>query len=133
MKAYRRSLAGRVLIGLLWATLPAGAAENDTWTFDKDETGALPKGFVAAVGQWRVVAYDDGKVLAQLARNPNPVFNVVLIGGHDSQDLDLSVKLRPVAGVNDQGGGLIWRAKDAKNYYVASNSRPATFALKTRL
>ena len=70
MKANRRSLAGRVLIGLLWAALPAGAAENDTWTFDKDETGALPKGFVAAVGQWRVVAYDNGKVLAQLARNP---------------------------------------------------------------
>lgn len=119
MKANRRSLARRVLIGLLWVALPAGAAENDTWTFDKDETGALPKGFVAAVGQWRVVAYDTGKVLAQLARNPNPVFNVVLIGGHDAQDLDLSVKLRPVAGVNDQGGGLIWRAKDAKNYYVA--------------
>ncbi|MGD0045059.1 MAG: family 16 glycoside hydrolase, partial [Isosphaeraceae bacterium] len=54
-----------------------------------------------------------------LARNPNPVFNVVLIGGHDTRDLDLSVNLRPVAGVNDQGGGLIWRAKDAKNYYVA--------------
>jgi len=80
MKAYRRGLAGRVLIGLLWAALPAGAAENDTWTFDKDETGALPKGFVAAVGHWRVVAYDNGKVLAQLAHNPDPVFNVVLIG-----------------------------------------------------
>ena len=83
MKAYRRSLAGTVLIGLLWAALPAGAAENDTWTFDKDETGALPKGFVAAVGHWRVVAYDNGKVLTQLARNANTVFNVVLIGGRD--------------------------------------------------
>ena len=124
MKAYRRSLAGRVLIGLLWAASPAGAAENDTWTFDKDETGTLPKGFVAAVGQWRVVAYDDGKVLTQLARNPNPVFNVVLIGGHDAQDLDLSVKLRPVAGVNDQGGGLIWRAKDPKNYYYPGKEVP---------
>jgi hypothetical protein len=108
-----------MLIGLLWAALPAGAAENDTWTFDKDETGALPKGFVAAVGRWTVVAHDSGKVLTQLARNPNPVFNVVLIDGHDAQDLDLSVNLRPVAGVNDQGGGLIWRAKDANNYYVA--------------
>ena len=72
MKANRRGLAGRVLIGLLWATSPAGAAENDMWTFDKDETGALPKGFVAAVGQWIVVAYDNGKVLAQLARDPTP-------------------------------------------------------------
>ena len=24
-----------------------------------------------------------------------------------------------MAGKNDQGGGLVWRAKDAKNYYIA--------------
>jgi hypothetical protein len=119
MKSCRRNAVGTVLFAVLSAALPAEASENHTWTFDKDETGAVPKGFVAAVGHWRVVEHDDGKVLAQLARSPNPVFNVVLIEGPDAQDLDLSVKLRPIAGVNDQGGGLIWRAKDAKNYYVA--------------
>ncbi len=44
---------------------------------------------------------------------------MVLIEGHDTQDMDLTVSLRPIAGVNDQGGGLIWRARDAKNYYIA--------------
>jgi hypothetical protein len=119
MKSYRRNAVGAVLFAVLSAALPAEAGEHHTWTFDKDETGALPKGFAAAVGHWRVVEHDDSKVLAQLARNPNPVFNVVLIEGPGAQDLDLSVKLRSIAGVNDQGGGLIWRAKDAKNYYVA--------------
>jgi hypothetical protein len=33
--------------------------------------------------------------------------------------VDLSVQMKAVAGRSDQGGGLIWRAKDAKNYYVA--------------
>jgi hypothetical protein len=108
-----------VLIGLLSAASPARAAEKARWIFDTAETGTLPSGFVVATGHWRVVAHDHGKVLTQLARNANTVFNVVLIRGHDAQDLDLSVKLRPVAGVNDQGGGLIWRAKDAKNYYLA--------------
>jgi hypothetical protein len=29
------------------------------------------------------------------------------------------VKLRAVAGEIDRGGGLVWRAKDSKNYYIA--------------
>jgi hypothetical protein len=118
MTTDRRGFAGMVLIGFLWTASPAQAAENQTWTFDNEETGLLPKGFVVAVGHWRIVAHDNGKVLTQLARNASQVFNVVLIEGHDTQDLDLSVKLRPFAGVNDQGGGLIWRAKDARNYYL---------------
>jgi hypothetical protein len=35
------------------------------------------------------------------------------------KDVDVSVRLKAVAGANDQGGGLVWRAKDAKNYYIA--------------
>jgi len=119
MNTYLRGLGRTVLFGLLWVGVPVGAAETDLWTFDNEATGALPPGFTAAVGQWTVVAYDKGKVLSQIARNPNPVFNVLLISGQDARDLDLSVKLQPIAGENDQGGGLIWRARDAKNYYVA--------------
>ncbi len=63
-------LAGPILIGILCTSCPAVAAETATWTFDKDETGALPKGFVSAVGQWRIVEYDRGKVLAQLRAMP---------------------------------------------------------------
>jgi hypothetical protein len=36
------------------------------------------------------------------------------------KNVDLSVKMKAIAGREDQGGGLAWRAKDAKkNYYVA--------------
>jgi hypothetical protein len=31
----------------------------------------------------------------------------------------VSVKFKPVSGREDQAGGLVWRAKDANNYYVA--------------
>jgi len=30
--------------------------------------------------------------------------------------------MKAVAGENDRGGSLVWRAKDAKNYYVARNN-----------
>ena len=62
---------------------------------------------------------DGRKVLAQQEKNPDKVFNVALVTGTHAKDVDLSVKLKAVAGELDQGGGLIWRAKDKNNYYVA--------------
>jgi hypothetical protein len=105
-----------LLVGL---TAYAGDEEKKTWTFDKETAGAVPKGFSPAVGEWSIVSTDEGKVLAQSARNANPVFNIVLIDDTNAKDVDISVKIKAVAGERDQGGGLIWRAKDAKNYYLA--------------
>ena len=50
------------------------------------------------------------------------VFNVVLAAGVRAKDLALRVRMRAVAGKIDRGGGLIWRARDANNYYVARYS-----------
>ena len=58
------------------------------------------------------------KVLYQKAKNDDATFNVTLADGTSYKDLDLSVKLRAVAGEFDRGGGVVWRAKDKKNYYV---------------
>ena len=35
------------------------------------------------------------------------------------RDGDVSVRIKPVAGREDQGGGLVWRYRDANNYYLA--------------
>ncbi len=56
---------------------------------------------------------------AERAENENRVFNVALVEGTNYKDLDLSVRLKAIAGKNDQGGGLVWRAKDTHNYYIA--------------
>jgi hypothetical protein len=90
-----------------------------TWTFDDKPTGPIARGFTGAVGVWSVVASDSGKALAQSARSADPVFNVALVDDAKAKDLELSVRLKAVAGELDQGGGLVWRAKDAKNYYIA--------------
>src|SRR5437899_261279 len=97
----------------------AGDAAKRTWTFEDDARGAAPKGFSPAVGEWTVVTAGEGKVLAQSAKNASPVFNVVLVDDTKAKDVDISVKLKALAGEHDQGGGLVWRARDAKNYYVA--------------
>jgi hypothetical protein len=113
----RKTLA----VVVMMAGLPAyaGFAVTKTWTFEDDAPGAIARGFTNGGGDWKVVTTDEGKALAQLAESPNSAFNVALVDGTVARDVDLSVKLKAVEGKNDQGGGLVWRAKDARNYYIA--------------
>lgn len=46
-------------------------------------------------------------------------YKLVLIQGTESENVDLSVRLLPIDGKADMGGGLIWRATDDRNYYLA--------------
>jgi len=111
--------SGVALGALLLSPVYAGDGAKRTWTFDDDEAGAIAKGFTNEVGEWKVAASDNGKALGQSAKNPNSVFNVTLISDTDAKDVDLTVRMKAIAGEHDQGGGLVWRAKDAKNYYLA--------------
>jgi hypothetical protein len=116
MPTWRRLAAVLLVIG---CAAYAGEGPKRTWTFEDDPAGSPPKGFTPSVGEWRVVTTDEGKVLAQSARNANAVFNIALVDGTDARDMDISVKLKAIAGELDQGGGLVWRAKDTGNYYIA--------------
>jgi Domain of Unknown Function (DUF1080) len=100
-------------------TITGSAKEKQTWDFESDEPGKVAKGFSNEVGRWVVVQDGKNRVLAQEAKSADDAFNVTLIEGTSQKDLDLSVKVKAVAGKNDQGGGMVWRAKDAKNYYIA--------------
>jgi hypothetical protein len=108
--------------GLIPVCLASPAAKK-TWNFDKDRTGVIAVGFSNEVGDWQVTpdptAPSASNVLAQTARNSGNTFNITLVQGTSYKDVDLSVKMKAVAGDEDEGGGLIWRAKDKKNYYIA--------------
>jgi len=99
---------------------PGGAYQ---WTFERTQPGTLPAGFHARVGRWTTVtdasAPSGPRALAQEAKGSDAQFNVLLLDAPRPRNLDLSVRLRAVAGRIDQGGGLVWRARDEKNYYVA--------------
>ncbi len=95
------------------------AGEARSWTFEEDAPGSIARGFTGEVGRWEVVATPEGKVLAQKAENPDATFNVALAAGTSARNLELSVRIKPVEGKEDQGGGVVWRARDSKNYYIA--------------
>ncbi len=116
----------RIIFGVglvLLATALAAQNPEKIWNFDADTKGSIPEGLTANVGEWKVVrdptAPSKPNVLAQLAKNSGSAFNVCLVNGANYKDLDASVKMKAITGKEDQGGGLVWRAKDVKNYYVA--------------
>jgi hypothetical protein len=112
-------------ISLLVAiVLISGAASLEgptkrVWDFESDEPDKIAGGFSNEVGRWVVAQDGKNRVLAQKAASDDDTYNVALAEGTSYQDLDLSVRLKALAGKDDQGGGLVWRAKDAKNYYIA--------------
>ncbi len=111
-----------VFVAMLVVIGSAQDMKSHVWNFDTDKVGEPAKGLTNDVGQWRVVGDDTASskphVLAQQAKSEKPVYNVALITETNFKNVDLSVKLRAVAGEIDQGGGVVWRAKDAKNYYI---------------
>ena len=95
----------------------------------RKRSGRIARGFTNEVGQWEVAKDGDNRVLYQRAKNDGATFNVALVEWTSLKDIDLSVKLKAVAGEVDRGGGLVWRSKDSKNYYLARYNRwKTTFA-----
>jgi hypothetical protein len=121
-----------VTLALLAASALLSAADDDAraFTFSKADAGRLPKGWKAdhtGKGEgsvWKVVADDTapsgtGYVLAQTAANqPSQFFNLCVAEDAKYSDLDISVSFKAVQGKEDQGGGVVWRYKDADNYYI---------------
>jgi hypothetical protein len=116
----------------LWlGTASAIAAELQLWNFDSGLPGKVPPGFQIGTlfdgrpaGDWKVIAPDKvtgpPHVLAQLqGKGAEHAYKLVLVQGTESENVDLSVKLLPMDGKADMGGGLIWRATDDRNYYLA--------------
>jgi hypothetical protein len=123
---FHRAPTGSILTASLLiacTTIPpafcARVGEKKTWDFEADEPGKIARSFTNEVGQWEVAKDGDNHVLYQKAKNEDATFNVALVEGTSYKDLELSVKLRAVAGEVDRGGGLVWRAKDKANYYIA--------------
>jgi hypothetical protein len=116
-----------VLAGMI-----VGAANEKprSFHFGKEDVGKLPAGWKGAkTGRgdgnvWKVVAdasapSGTGYVLAQTAEGPNALFNLCIAEDTSYKDVEVRVKFKALAGRNDRGGGIVWRYRDANNYYIA--------------
>jgi hypothetical protein len=114
---------------LVSSALPLGAAAAPAkQDFEADAVGRPPAGFVfartggGAEGTWVVrieKGADKNHVLVQeSADTTDNRFPVAVLKDGTYKDLALSVRARPLSGRVDQAFGLVWRYRDANNYYV---------------
>ncbi len=108
---------------------PAGGYKM---SFDDLKAGELPKGWKAdatnpkgKLADWKVTAEGNAPSkpnvlsITKIPDSSGRHFNLFWTKDVQVKDGVLEVKIRANAGKVDQGGGLIWRAIDARNYYVA--------------
>ena len=85
------------------------------WKADQTNEG---KGSVWKVLAERTAPSGSGYVLADGQRSQR-VVQPVRAGKSKFHNGEISVRVKAVKGKKDQGGGLVWRYRDANNYYVA--------------
>ena len=108
------------LMSLLAIAAPA-ATEN----FDAARTGEAPAGWTCTKTgsghpQWAVIADDTAPSNPNvLKQSGEATYPVALKDSPSLKDGFVEVKFKPVSGKEDQAGGVLWRARDSDNYYVA--------------
>ncbi|MET0722914.1 MAG: family 16 glycoside hydrolase [Tardiphaga sp.] len=99
-------------------------AMADKASFVNDTVGATPKGWTATMtgpgqSKWTVeedsTAPSKSKVVKQSGRAAYPL---LLKNGTSVTDGFVEVQFKAVSGTEDRAAGVVWRAKDANNYYV---------------
>src|SRR6187431_448115 len=110
---------------LVLALSLALSASAGTINFDSDETGKAPPGWTATKtgsgeAKWTTEKDDTAPSKPNVLKQSGQATYPVCIKDDTSiKDGFVEVKFKPVSGKEDQAGGLVWRAKDANNYYVA--------------
>jgi hypothetical protein len=105
--------------------LLTGAAMAETINFDSDKTGSVPAAWNAGVtgrGSPKWAVEQDATAPSKpnvLKQSGSGTFPYCVLKQSSLADGYVEVKFKPLAGKEDQAGGIIWRFKNADNYYVA--------------
>lgn len=93
----------------------------ETATFESDALGGPPRGWILTMTgrgtpKWTVERDEDGR--AVLKQSGKATYPLALKEGTNIQDGYAEIRFKPLSGSEDRAGGIVWRAKDANNYYV---------------
>ena len=119
----RKALA--LIIPTLASVITMTTTRAETFSFDRDATGALPAGWRAGVTgrgspKWSVEADPSAPSKPNVLKQSGSGFFPWCVRPDVSvADGYVEVKFKPLTGREDQAGGVVWRWKDGDNYYVA--------------
>jgi hypothetical protein len=109
---------------MIYAGFLSGTALAETINFDDAKTGAPPPGWTATQtgsgsSKWSVEKDDSAPSKPNvLKQSGQATFPVCIKDDTSLKDGFVEVKFKPVSGKEDKAGGVIWRARDANNYYI---------------
>ncbi len=116
----------KTLIKLALTTgLLAVTAQAETINFDDATPGAAPPGWTATKtgkgeAKWTIEKDDTAPSKPNvLKQSGEATYPVCLKNDTNVKDGFVEVKFKPISGKEDQAGGVVWRAKDSDNYYIA--------------
>jgi len=117
----------KVLAVLLAATVLEVAFQQEKMliNFDNVSIGSAPSGWTATLtgsgnAKWTVEKDDTAPSKPNVLKQSGvATFPICFKNDTNLKDGFVEVKFKPISGKEDQAGGLIWRLKDANNYYVA--------------
>jgi DNA-binding beta-propeller fold protein YncE len=113
------------MIVLLTTGLMACVSLAETVNFDKTEIGKLPANWTGTKTgggepKWAVVADESAPSKANVLKQSGvATYPVCIKEDTNLKDGYVEVKFKSISGKEDQAGGVLWRCKDADNYYVA--------------
>ncbi len=112
-------------VTIMATTMATALAIAETVNFDDMKSGAAPAGWAATQtgsgrAKWSVEKDDSAPSKPNvLKQSGQATFPVCFKNDTNIKDGFVQVKFKPVAGKEDQAGGVIWRVQDANNYYIS--------------
>ncbi len=106
-------------------TMATAVAIAETVNFDDIKPGAAPAGWTATqtgsgTAKWAIEKDDSAPSKPNvLKQSGQATFPVCIKNDTSLKDGFVEVKFKPVAGKEDQAGGVIWRVQDSNNYYIS--------------
>ena len=113
------------LFTMIVVTMATALPAAETVNFDDMKAGAPPQGWTpmqtgSGTAKWAVEKDDSAPSKPNvLKQSGQATFPVCFKNNTNIKDGFVEVKFKPIAGKEDQAGGVIWRLQDGNNYYIA--------------
>jgi len=100
------------------------AMPNQAISFESNQIGATPEGWTSTLTgsgdpKWTVESDRTApSKLSVLKQSGRATYPLLLKNDTNIKDGFVEVRFKAIAGSQDRAAGIVWRAKDANNYYV---------------
>jgi len=110
---------------MLFGAVLSAVPPPETVNFDNAGVGQPPTGWTATKtgsgdAKWTIERDDSAPSKPNVLKQSGvATFPLCFKNDTNIQDGFVEVKFKPISGKEDQAGGVVWRLKDANNYYIA--------------